>query len=218
MPRKEVALAHAGSATERARDTAAANTLEHTSTGWFADNTDVPGIVRALREVGAELAGTMTIIGSGATARSALAACAELGVHTVTFMVRRDVRPETLAQAAAAGVATSTVRWGEWPATDVVVSTVPSGSVSGLDRLPQSGGPAPRFLLDVVYGSGETALQRVARRSGWVIAEGTSMLLHQACEQVRLMTGQAAPVEAMRAALESALAASTRPGAGAPPP
>jgi shikimate dehydrogenase len=218
MPLKEVALVHAESATERALDTAAANTLVRTSNGWFADNTDVHGIVSALREVGAESAGTMTIIGSGATARSALAACAALGVHTVTFMVRRDVRPETLEQAIAAGLTTSSVRLGEWRPTDVVVSTVPSGSVSGLERLPTSGGPAPRFLLDVVYGSGETALQRVARRSGWVIAEGTSMLLHQACEQVRLMTGQAAPVEAMRAALESALAASTRPGAGAPPP
>jgi shikimate dehydrogenase len=159
----------------------------------------------------------MTIIGSGATARSALAACAELGVHTVMFMVRRDVRPETLAQATAAGLATSTVRLGQWRATDVVVSTVPSGSVSGLERLPTSGGHAPRFLLDVVYGGGETTLQRAARRAGWVVAEGTSMLLHQACEQVRLMTGRAAPVEAMRAALESALAANRRPGAGAPP-
>jgi shikimate dehydrogenase len=32
------------------------------------------------------------------------------------------------------------------------------------------------------------------------------MLLHQAAEQVRLMTGRPAPVEAMRAALAGALA------------
>jgi shikimate dehydrogenase len=217
MPLKEVALEHAESATDRARRTGAANTLLRTSSGWSADNTDVHGIVHALQEVGARAVDTMTIIGSGATARSALAACAELGVRAVTFMVRREVRPETLAQAAESGLATRTVRLGAWQPTDVVLSTVPPESVSGLERLPVPRAPGAGFLLDVVYGGGETPLQRAARRAGWVVAEGTSMLLHQACEQVRLMTGHAAPVDAMRAALETALAARRADAAGAPP-
>jgi shikimate dehydrogenase len=215
MPLKEAALARAERATERARATGAANTLLRTSSGWAADNTDVHGIVRALQEVGLQHADSMTIIGSGATARSALAACAEFGVRVVTFMVRRDVRPETLEQATAAGLMTHTLRLGEWRPDDVVVSTVPPDSVTGLEGLPASG-PRPRFLLDVVYGAGETALQRAARRAGWVVAEGTSMLLHQACEQVRLMTGQVAPVGVMRTALDTALAARGRDASGAP--
>ncbi len=217
MPLKEVALAHAEDATDRARDTGAANTLLRTSRGWLADNTDVHGIVRALGEVGLGEADSMTIIGSGATARSAVAAGAELGVRAVTFMVRGAARPETLEQATAAGLATGTVGLGEWGPADVVISTVPPESVTGLDRLPAAGTSRPPFLLDVVYGGGETALQRAARRSGWVVADGTSMLLHQACEQVRLMTGQAAPVGAMRAALQASLAAKLRAATGTQP-
>jgi shikimate 5-dehydrogenase len=42
------------------------------------------------------------------------------------------------------------------------------------------------------------------------------MLLHQACEQVRLMTGQVAPVGVMRTALDTVLAARGRDASGAP--
>ena len=41
--------------------------------------------------------------------------------------------------------------------------------------------------------------------SGATVVSGALMLLHQAAEQVRLMTGRPAPVEAMRAALRHAL-------------
>ena len=61
-------------------------------------------------------------------------------------------------------------------------------------------------LLDVVYGSGTTPLQAAAAAAGWRIVPGTSMLLHQAAAQVRLMTGREAPLQAMRDALAEALA------------
>lgn len=93
-------------------------------------------------------------------------------------------------------------------ATDVaaVVSTVPPAALPHLDLLPGARPGARRpVLLDVVYGNGETPLQRAARARGWVVAEGTDMLLHQAGEQVRLMTGREAPLEAMASALQTAL-------------
>jgi shikimate dehydrogenase len=39
------------------------------------------------------------------------------------------------------------------------------------------------------------------------VISGAVLLLHQAVEQVRLMTGRPAPVEVMRAALTAALSA-----------
>jgi shikimate dehydrogenase len=125
-------------------------------------------------------------------------------------MVRDRVRPETLRQAEAAGLAVEVVGLGEWAAAsevDAVVSTVPPTSVPDLEVFPaasQGGGRRP-VLLDVVYGSGETPLQRAARERGWAIARGTDMLLHQATEQVRLMTGREAPLGAMSDALRAAL-------------
>jgi shikimate dehydrogenase len=45
----------------------------------------------------------------------------------------------------------------------------------------------------------------VAKEIGYAVVEGTDMLLHQAREQVRLITGREAPIDAMRSALLAAV-------------
>lgn len=222
MPLKEVALRAADAVAPLATATGAANTLVRGTedpSRWTAHNTDVHGVATALRLAGAERCSGVLVVGSGATARSALAAVSAPGVRVV-FMVRGDVRPATLAQAREAGLHVDVVPMGEWgPAAEVdaVVSTVPPESVPGLERLPAASPSATSgrvpVLLDVVYGAGETPLQRAGRERGWSVAEGTDMLLHQATEQVRLMTGRDAPVEAMATALRAALAARAAPTA-----
>ncbi|EWT07595.1 shikimate dehydrogenase [Intrasporangium chromatireducens Q5-1] len=202
MPLKEAALAAAHDASVQARQTGAANTLVRSDAGWGADNTDVHGLATALRESGLERAESLVIVGSGATARSAVAAAALLGVRRVAFMVRGQPRPQTLHQATAAGLDVTATPMGRWPSTTAVISTVPPASLDGLTDLPEERG----VVLDVVYGEGETPLQRAARAQGWTVVEGTEMLLHQAAEQVRLMTGLPAPVPEMRHALAGALA------------
>ncbi|HEU5144173.1 MAG TPA: shikimate dehydrogenase [Dermatophilaceae bacterium] len=208
MPLKEVGATVARSLSRTARETGSVNTLVREPDGWSGHNTDVHGIVAALREAGLERATRAVVIGSGATARSAVAALGQGGTRSITFMVRAQPRPETVAQARRAGLDVDVVSMGEWPAADVVISTVPPASVPALDALPPAGGRVP-VLLDVVYGEGRTALEEAAVRRGWITVDGTSMLLHQAALQVRLMTGLEAPVEAMRAALAEA-----RPGSG----
>ncbi|WP_246111402.1 shikimate dehydrogenase [Terrabacter aerolatus] len=222
MPLKEVALHSAAVATPVAAATGAANTLVREAgpeAGWTAHNTDVHGITMALRNAGCDDPSDVLVVGSGATARSALAAVTTAAAARgsgarVVLMVRDRVRPETLDQAASAGLHVETVAMGEWDAaTDVaaVVSTVPPSALPGLDRLPRARPGAGRpVLLDVVYGDGETPLQQAARAQGWAVAEGTDMLLHQAGEQVRLMTGREAPLEAMASALRAALSAAER--------
>lgn len=214
MPLKEAALRAAATVDPLAAATGAANTLVRDGqdpSRWAAYNTDVHGIATALRLAGAHRCSSLLVVGSGATARSALAAVSAPGARVI-FMVRDSVRPATLDQAREAGTHVEVVPMGDWaPAreVDAVVSTVPPSSVPGLDRLPAASsatGAAP-VLLDVVYGAGETPLQRAARDRGWRVAEGTDMLLHQATEQVRLMTGYDAPTEAMAVALRDALAA-----------
>ncbi|MGO4598640.1 shikimate dehydrogenase [Terrabacter sp. 2RAF25] len=215
MPLKEVGLRVARTVTPLAAATGAANTLVRDAddpSAWTAHNTDVHGIRMALELAGCPAPSSLLVIGSGATARSALAAVASPGGRVV-FMVRDRVRPETLAQAEVAGMAVDVVPMGRWePARDVdaIVSTVPPTSVPPLEGLVEglpAGGEAPRpVVLDVVYGAGRTPLQQAAAARGWAVAEGTDMLLHQATEQVRLMTGRQAPLAAMSDALGQALA------------
>jgi shikimate dehydrogenase len=206
MPLKEAALAAASVVDDAARATGAANTLLPTAAGWSAHNTDVVGVRRALAEAGAPAPRSVLVVGSGATARSTVAAVAGTA-RRVVLMVRDRARPETLEQARASGLEVEVVGLGQWTPTDVVVSTVPPASVVGLDRLPVADASTRPVLLDAVYAGGTTPLERAAAAAGWVIAPGTDMLLHQATRQVELMTGRPAPLEAMRAALDAVLAA-----------
>lgn len=205
MPLKELAFAVVADVSAVAAATGAVNTLlRRPDGGWVGDNTDVAGIARGLAESGVVNAKRAVIVGSGATARSAMAALADLGLRRVDFMVRGDVRERTLAQAVAAGLTTGRLEMGDWPGpVDVVVSTVPAGAYDAAATLPPGGGA----LLDVIYGGGTSELALTAASLGYAVVPGTTMLLYQAAEQVRLMTGRTPPVNAMRAALEAALAA-----------
>ncbi|WP_369798016.1 hypothetical protein [Cellulomonas sp. B6] len=86
---------------------------------------------------------------------------------------------------------------------DVVVSTLPAHAADPLaDLLPEA---VAGVLLDVCYDPRPTALGAAWARRGGTVVGGERMLLHQAAEQVRLMTGHVAPVAAMDEALRSAL-------------
>ena len=204
MPLKEVALAAASRVTEVARRTEVANTLVHDSEGWTAHNTDPDGIKAALAGESEATFSRALIIGSGATARSAVWALAHAGTRQLTFMVRARARPETVALARDLGCEVSVVALGDWPQVDAIVSTVPPSSVLGLADLPASTA-TDSPILDVVYGQGITPLEQAGQHAGWRIVPGTDMLLHQAAVQVQLMTGHSAPLAAMSAALDAAL-------------
>lgn len=203
MPLKEAALSAAHDVTELARQTGVANTLVRRAGRWMAANTDVEGVAGALLDVGCVDTRHAIVVGSGATARSAVAALASAGTTRITFMVRGDPRPETVALAHEFDIATDVVGMGQWSLCDVVISTVPPSSVTQVESFPATDRQeSPRTVLDVVYGSGQTALQQAAGRTGWAVAPGTRMLLHQAAAQVVLMTGEPAPLAAMSDALD----------------
>lgn len=215
MPLKEAALALADHASPIALSTGAANTLVRRGLQWHADNTDVAGIRKALMDAGVRpgRTGTAVLLGSGATARSAVAAFADLGVREVVFAVRGHARSETLDQAAAAGITSTVIPLDQVPALVVdaalTVSTLPAGAAdavaAGLDELAGTVAAAGRpavggVLLDVVYAGWPTRLGQAAQHVGLRVVPGIEMLIHQGAEQVRLMTGLDAPLAAMQAA------------------
>lgn len=206
MPLKEVALEVAAVVSPLARRVGAANTLVRRGTTWVADNTDVYGVRASITPhvEGSLRAGPApVVVGGGATARSALVALAEMGATEVVLMTRAGARASTVALAASLGVEVRGVAMGRWPADlPVVISTVPHVALAAY------GAALPRgvsVVLDAVYGTGPSPLLVHAERVGAAAIPGTEMLLHQAGEQVRLMTGRAAPLEPMRAALEAEL-------------
>ena len=195
MPLKQAVLPLLDEVTDLARDVAAANTVLLGDGRLRGDNTDVHGIVAALAEAGVASARRAVVLGGGATARSALAALAQLGERSPTLVVRSEP-VETLAAAARLGLQPSVVsfRPAVLDGCDLLISTLPPGAA---DAVAVHAAEVP-VVLDVVYDPWPTRL--AAACSGTVVS-GASMLLHQAARQVELMTGLPAPLAAMRAAL-----------------
>jgi shikimate dehydrogenase len=57
-----------------------------------------------------------------------------------------------------------------------------------------------RCVVDLVYGTGDTALIEASRRLGLETVDGLEVLVRQGALSFELWTGCAAPLEAMRAA------------------
>ena len=187
-------------------------------------NTDVYGIVTALQEAvaasGRQLPAhpTAAVLGAGATAASTLAALGQLGCVTPVVYLRSQGRSGPLIRAAhRMGVEPRYVPLDDGAArllrADLVVSTLPAHAADPIAaRLAErpseieDHGPGAGALVDVVYHPRPTALSLAWQHAGGAVASGERMLLHQAVEQVRLMTGRAAPLEAMEAALAAELA------------
>ncbi|RBQ14612.1 shikimate dehydrogenase [Spongiactinospora rosea] len=210
MPLKRAVLPLLDSVSDLAVEVGGVNTVLFDGGGTggrHGDNTDVHGIVAALREAGVRAPGSAAVLGGGATAASALAALRDLGLDTATLVVRDPGRAaDTLRVADRLGL-TLSVRGldalSDIAATDLVISTLPSGAADPLAGA-LAGVPA---LLDVAYSPWPTAAAEAVAAKGGTVVSGFAMLLHQAVRQVELMTGRGdVPVEAMRAAGEAELA------------
>ncbi len=181
-------------------------------------NTDVHGLVAAVREGLAQVPGqprgirSAAVLGAGATAASTLAALAELGCATPTVFARAISRAGGLLRAAHRMGVSPVVRPLDEAArvlggVDVVVSTLPPHAADTLAEGLSAGGVAlaGSVLLDVAYDPRPTALHTAWVAAGGIAVGGERMLLHQAGEQVRLMTGRPAPLAAMDRALSERL-------------
>jgi shikimate dehydrogenase len=186
-------------------------------TSLVGANTDVYGLVAALREgLGDRPVRSAVVLGAGATAASALAALGELGCASSVVLARSLGRTGGLRRAIHRMGVDADIRPWTGDITpllvdaDVVVSTVPAhaGDQAAADLADAYAGMAPTVrgvLLDVVYDPRPTALLSAWASAGGAVVSGERMLLHQAAEQVRLMTGQAAPLAAMDVALACTL-------------
>lgn len=178
----------------------AVNTVVPVGIGWRGVNTDVFGIVASIHSLGLDPPDTATVLGAGATARSAIAAAAELGVAVVTVCSRRPEPArectrlaETLGMIAQSADLTPDAALA---GADLLVSTLP-GDAAG--AWAQVVGGATGMLLDASYHPWPTPLAVAWPHAG--VASGRDMLLWQATEQVRLFTGIEPPVAAMALAL-----------------
>ena len=178
MPLKEEALNLAERVDSVAIASGAANTLIRTDTGWDGYNTDVFGIQIAL---GSKKFRSVAILGTGATARSAIVAMQELDKSVVIWgrnsaaikqlTAEYEIRTEPLLHKAVQA--------------DLVISTLPP---RGLDEHLDSVVIKPRgLLLDVAYDPWPSRAAGLWGPERTV--SGLEMLIWQAVGQQRLFAG-----------------------------
>ncbi|AKT52789.1 hypothetical protein ADJ73_11155 [Arsenicicoccus sp. oral taxon 190] len=209
MPLKEEAARLATTVDAVAQEVGGANTLvRRPDDGWDAYNTDVHGISQALRAAGITDVESVLLLGSGATARSVIAAVAQMGATLVTFATRSGTRPETLAYARSLGLVAPEADLDQVaarvPRHDLLVNTLPGTAADPVAATLADLRPLPA-LFEVVYEGWPTALARTFAAAGSPVASGLDMLAHQAARQVELMTGRSVPAAVLLDAARSAL-------------
>ncbi|MBC9725654.1 shikimate dehydrogenase [Streptomyces sp. TRM68367] len=210
MPLKRAVIPLLDEISETAASVEAVNTVVFTEDRRrVGDNTDIPGMVAALRERGVEQVDSAAILGAGATASSALAALARICTGEVVAYVRSEARAAEMRQwGERLDVEVRTADWSDAARAlhaPLVIATTPAGTT---DALAAAVPERPATLFDVLYDPWPTELAAHWSAYGGAVVSGLDLLVHQAALQVEQMTGRTpAPLDAIRKAGEHALAA-----------
>ncbi|MDX6584254.1 MAG: shikimate dehydrogenase [Solirubrobacterales bacterium] len=208
VPHKLAALKAAGEASDSARAIGAANVLSFPGEGRVvAENTDAAGIEAA---IGEPLAGRRAlVIGAGGSARAAIWALREAGAGVSVWN-----RTGSRAEAVAAELRVEAVATAKPPVAgdyELILNATTLGleqansrpaAPGDLKQLPFDADAieARQIVVDLVYGSHETALASQARERGARVIDGLEVLVHQGAASLRIWTGLTPPIETMRQA------------------
>jgi shikimate dehydrogenase len=171
-------------------------------------NTDADAITRALREdLKLELRGArILLLGVGGAGRTAALKLASEGIGEV-FLVNRTLgKAEAVVNEVRARQPGLKLKIG-YPAgpVDLVLNATSLG-LKPDDPLPLDERQFPPrsagAVYDMIYRPAETGLLKAAKAAGCRTANGLGMLLYQGAKALELWTGQPAPLDIMRRALE----------------
>ncbi len=207
VPHKEAAERCVARKTELCARVGACNTFWTEHGALVGDNTDVVGILAALRQLDADGAGTWLVLGTGGAARAVAVAAAHANADL--HVLSRDAgRARDFADWARSRGTRATPARGTFD-PDVVINATPVG-LKNSDPLPYQPDRAAhlRAALDLVYAPGGTRWVRSLSAAGVRAQDGREVLVQQgAAAFQRFFANQAPPLDVMRAAVNRALGA-----------
>ena len=186
MPLKEEALLVADSLDPLVKRINAANTLIFEENEVSTYSTDVSGFVQALAKAEVSIPNEITILGGGATARSAIAAVDGRG-RTITVYSRSASRGVQLINSSIS----ATVVVKDWAdaqaglAANLVIATTPTGATDHLIPTAANG-----TLFESLYSPWPTKLLAKWQEAGGRYLDGLDLLVEQGIGQIELMAHQ----------------------------
>ncbi|CAN5426391.1 shikimate dehydrogenase [soil metagenome] len=187
----------------------AVNCITRDGDRLIGDSTDGAGCVAGLRtDFAFDPAGAdCVVLGAGGAARSVVLALARAGARSVKVVNRTEARAQHAA--ALAGPVGSVAPVDAISDADLVLNATSVGMGGGdaADSYPCDPELLGRdqILAELIYHPAETALMRAAEARGARVANGLSMLVHQAAIAFETWTGSPAPLDAMAAAARRSL-------------
>ncbi|MFN8639055.1 MAG: shikimate dehydrogenase [Dehalococcoidia bacterium] len=198
----------------------ALNTIVRRDSLLHATNTDVSGLLAALRAADADPRGLrVLVVGAGGAARAAVVAMRSARAASVVVANRTLARAEALTNLGGTELTVTAVPLdvgapafvAAMAAADLVLQSTTIGMRHGPD---EGGTPVPASLFhrgqvafDLVYVPERTPFLAAAEAGGARPIGGLGMLVHQGAEAFRLWTGFDPPIEVMSQAARAALAA-----------
>jgi shikimate dehydrogenase len=191
IPYKEVVMPFCDELTETAKAVGSVNTLVMDENGrLIGDNTDLFGFLYMIKRVGISLAGKkVVILGSGGTAKTAVAAAKKEGAAEIVIVSRSG--PVTYDDLP------------EFSHADILVNTTPVGMYPDVERSPVDLTVFKRLsgVVDVIYNPLQTALLHQAEELGILHTGGLSMLVAQAVRSAEQFMKKQIPDETVEEVL-----------------
>ncbi len=218
IPHKQAVIPYLDALTPEARAIGAVNTILVQKDGALVGaNTDAAGFARDLESLGVSFQrlsqGNALILGAGGSARAVAYALAMRGVPT-RILARRPAQAQTLVSTLAPHLPHPNILsahpWSDLatvgPEAILIVNCTPVGMAPQVHASPwphdlsfHSG----QIIYDLVYNPRHTQLMNQAQAAGAQAWNGLGMLVHQGALAWEQWTGHPAPIDRMRAAVET---------------
>jgi shikimate dehydrogenase len=210
VPYKEIACRLAVEIDETAEDIGAVNTLLRSNLGWQGRNTDWIGALRALSRVTDIGDQSALVLGAGGAARAVVYGLKRAGA-SVIISNRCVERGKNLSKQFKCDFIPLNSLEKTRIDFDIVVQCTSVGLTENSQPMIVSDSffQPEMTVLDIVYGSRQTAFTKSAGKAGCKIVSGLDMLLYQGAAQLEWWLGRPVPETPVIAAMRKALEAST---------
>ncbi|MFO7820404.1 MAG: shikimate dehydrogenase, partial [Halanaerobacter sp.] len=216
IPHKQEVIPFLDDLSEEAELIGAVNTIVNQKGTLTGHNTDGRGFIRSLKEETdfAATEGKALLIGAGGAARAIAFQLALAGIEELVISDLDSAKAENLSDEIDKNLDLE-VRAVEQEEVDdliaeldLLVDATPVGMHPHVDVDPVVSAEVMHdelIVYDVVYNPRETVLLQAAQEAGAQAVSGLGMLLYQGVIAFEIWTGEEAPVEVMRSALEAGI-------------
>lgn len=186
----------------------AVNTVRIDDGRLIGFNSDAHGFITSLKNAAGDLSGMrVAVYGAGGAARACVYTLRKEGAEVTVFARNQETGP-ALAEEFGAKFAPASGDGTMSDNFDIVVNATPLGTLGPRSKFTVLTEPkleGLKLVYDLVYNPAETRLMNEARKAGVTAVGGMEMLLEQGARQFEIWTGETAPKEPMRAAIEAKL-------------